>query len=93
MISTRGCKKISLVKAKKNRIFLYVLGDPKVLCVGVKQNFGIFFFIGASFIKKVGKVKNFRNWLPEDFLSKGQKNTGTLYAPPPSPPNRRKGTV
>ena len=82
MISTRGCKKISLVKAKKNRIFLYVLGDPKVLCVGVKQKFWNLFFHRGILYKEGGK----RNWFPEDFLSKRQKNTGTLYAPPPPHP-------
>ena len=26
--------------------------------------------------QKLGKVKNFQVWMPEDFLSKGQKSTG-----------------
>ena len=32
--------------------------------------------------QKLGKVK-FQVWLPEDFLSKGQKTTWGLKAPPP----------
>ena len=41
------------------------------------------FFIRSSATKKLGKVKNFQLWVPEDFFSKGQKHRGWGVQRPP----------
>ena len=43
--------------------YFLVMGVAKVLCRGKNQMFGKFFFIKASAIKKLGKVKNFQVWV------------------------------
>ena len=46
--------------------------------------FGFFFHRGIR-NKKLGKVKNFRNWFTEYFFSKGQKPQGGAYSAPIHP--------
>ena len=68
------CKKIFLIKAKKNKNFC--TGCPKSALREGKTKFLEFFFIGASAIKSWEKSRIFRYGLPGDFFSKGQKTTG-----------------
>ena len=60
-------------------------GCPKSSLRGGKTKFLEFFFHRGIHNKNFGKERIFRYRLPEDFLSKGQKNTGEwgVQRPPP----------
>ena len=55
---------------------MFLLGVPKVLSEGVNKIFLKKKIHMGIRNQKLGKVKNFQVWMPEDFLSKGQKSTG-----------------
>ena len=69
IISTRVCKKIFLIKAKK----LFCTWCPKSAVHPRTQNFWIFFF-HRGIRKKMHMIRNFEYGLLEDFLSKWQKS-------------------